>query len=932
MAFYGNLNNTTRSQFYFDKIYPNRKVMDESASSDQVFLGRYVLVEYNSELSEDFFQSDFYYKDGKLYSSVNLEPSSLITTKNSTLKNGDIIRIEPGKNKNTQNKVSEFHMIVVKGTNITSEKIINEDQKNAFFLNYNIDLEAYFNSKLSQDYPKGRGYDSTVWQKVYDNKEEKYVMVAELNTNPPIMDIVTDAPTISPLTPHFDPDSTNSHYRLHVQPTWGLWPRAANIGNATTQTEVYKSDVNVDYEVHTYDPETDTIEKTTSTNIPAAIYFNRAGFNKETRGYDAESSNFINILPTGKSGAKYYDHESGEMRVAPDINELTMQLPAIGNAVSDLWDLMYGETRNLDIEWDSQKGLRFITSDANGGYNFNYDNIQTLAGTINSVHDLMGMIIKEVSITDFNDSEAIDQLESGYIYYNKLDKKFYRKTVDYTYDETGVIWRTANGGPYYAETNVTADNYLSNTYYIDKNGEKVPDTENAFQAGVTYYTKQIEPGAKIPISLITDYEPNKYYYYRAIDKALYLSTADTYYQGYEYKVVTEKNAEPIKLSPEYYSRRYYLLNNGNYIQATSETPEYAYNLYYDFQTENMQEEVMYIPDYFYYIDNKGNIFIESATTFDKNKQYYTIRIGDDLKITLEQIKLLEYKANTYYLRDDEGNYTLITHPVAQLKDFATPPKIYCPEFKQLEYDFYQPDKYWYKVDRDYFKAIDNYWDSQKRYYDLAIADIVAFYEPNKFWYFNERYQMWMIDEALKMSQPGDKYYYTNTYYVISDGLQIVNEGAEWNGNIAIIPHPVIIGTRKEIKVLKELKDFSKSYNTLHGLILQLNDKIEDENYRTRDISTLQGCLNFINDHIDKISELYPKEFVVVDNYGRMHSANLHTDNYINIEINPNVKRPEIFTSLSLNNLTNDEIFTYPNSDQKVSLQWLINKIAELETR
>ena len=37
MGFYGNITNTSRTQFQFDRTYPNRRVMDSSAKSDGMF-------------------------------------------------------------------------------------------------------------------------------------------------------------------------------------------------------------------------------------------------------------------------------------------------------------------------------------------------------------------------------------------------------------------------------------------------------------------------------------------------------------------------------------------------------------------------------------------------------------------------------------------------------------------------------------------------------------------------------------------------------------------------------------------------------------------------------------------------------------------------------------------------------------------------------
>jgi hypothetical protein len=66
---------------------------------------------------------------------------------------------------------------------------------------------------------------------VYVDGSEKYVMVAELNTVIPTFDIATDAPTMTPVTPHFDTQSTDVYYKLHVQNPWII--RVAEAKNST---------------------------------------------------------------------------------------------------------------------------------------------------------------------------------------------------------------------------------------------------------------------------------------------------------------------------------------------------------------------------------------------------------------------------------------------------------------------------------------------------------------------------------------------------------------------------------------------------------------------------------------------------------------------------------------------------------------------------
>jgi hypothetical protein len=40
-------------------------------------------------------------------------------------------------------------------------------------------------------------------------------MIAELNTVVPTFDVAADAPTMNPIVPHFDINSTDVYYKLH---------------------------------------------------------------------------------------------------------------------------------------------------------------------------------------------------------------------------------------------------------------------------------------------------------------------------------------------------------------------------------------------------------------------------------------------------------------------------------------------------------------------------------------------------------------------------------------------------------------------------------------------------------------------------------------------------------------------------------------------
>ena len=70
MGFYGNITNTSRTQFQFDKIYSSRRVMEESMVGDGVFIGRYVLVEYDSDVT-NVYKQQLYRKDDDYFGENN---------------------------------------------------------------------------------------------------------------------------------------------------------------------------------------------------------------------------------------------------------------------------------------------------------------------------------------------------------------------------------------------------------------------------------------------------------------------------------------------------------------------------------------------------------------------------------------------------------------------------------------------------------------------------------------------------------------------------------------------------------------------------------------------------------------------------------------------------------------------------------------------
>lgn len=356
MGFYGNITNTSKTTFQFDKIYPNKLSMDANVNNDGIFIGRYVLVEYDQDAAYPI----IYTKDGiNFYSSPNTtEEISRIKFKsgkrpNSEVQSEDVFYLgEIGQVQDiTYNQDGTIKNIEINfyqcsneendqdGVNAIFSLLTKTSSNNIYINNFAID-EAYesWNEKF-------KGYDSTVWVKTTINANDglitKYVNIADLNSVVPTFDIAADAPTMNPITPHFDADSTNVYYKLHMQSPYGFRV-AASEG---------KSDEQITWTTTTYNKETDTTTIETTEPFAGDIYYNKAGFNPEVVS-KVSGDNYIKLAPTAKSGA-IYSHGQEEN----DIQEFRLHLPAIGNMMSDAWDIIHGPNRD-DARTDENSSLQ----------------------------------------------------------------------------------------------------------------------------------------------------------------------------------------------------------------------------------------------------------------------------------------------------------------------------------------------------------------------------------------------------------------------------------------------------------------------------------------------------------------------------------------------------------------------------------------------
>ena len=337
MGFYGNISNVNKTNMTFDKIYSNRKSMDESCALDGVYAGRYVLVEYEQYYPLDTLPIIYKLSSDKeeKFSTTYTQLSPLDIQENVIYRcviltnwlNGVI----PEEKLLLQYYSNTFYRGARNENNdLFLENVSSEISEKNYVGNFNIDRIKYNTS---------RGYDSTVWMKQYNNNGiPRYVNIAELNSVVPTFDVSVDAPTEIPNSPHFDEDSTNIYYNLHIQPQWGFRVKSAENSSL--------SDVEVNGD-------------------KKAIYFNKAGFQRGNKNAYANlntvGADYINITPTGVSGQLYNSHKKGEpKKTAPDIQELSIHLPSIGNMMSDAWDIIHGPERDNSPADSLQGRLNFF--------------------------------------------------------------------------------------------------------------------------------------------------------------------------------------------------------------------------------------------------------------------------------------------------------------------------------------------------------------------------------------------------------------------------------------------------------------------------------------------------------------------------------------------------------------------------------------------
>ena len=495
MGFYGNLANVARTTFSFDKTYTTRLEMDIKCPSDSVFLGRYVLLDYDYEDSIPIVNIAAWIRDN--YPGANwhiigvspnpeddeLEPIYHNYWEDNSLEinNGDYYIVIQGtvKINNTNHAASFDSPLLCRGFNGSLQlvTVLPNETEPAKYSNFSDWYNTHYYIDKKAYNSVGRGWDSTVWQKTYKDNELAYVMIAELNGVVPTIDLTIDPPiwlsNNNELENYYKDLLGGSGPFETYNATFenGQWvyrsAESSTDGSIELQGDYLKikdSDSyiwNYNKRKASQDPYFDEKEKT---NLYYLLHMQRpwkfnignlTGLNTVTVKDNEEDELFISYDSSGETYPSGQMHSSIPELTAPDTIKLNLSLPSVGNALKNIKDLLYGTqyyipgaNNTFTPEWktninpldrdDNTNNITYFSETEDGI--LNPEAFNSVAGALNSIADIIGTNkIKEINTLAEN--EFIDN--ENLIYYGtyaellaKIDENNMFDIVNYeNYDQ-----------------------------------------------------------------------------------------------------------------------------------------------------------------------------------------------------------------------------------------------------------------------------------------------------------------------------------------------------------------------------------------------------------------------------------------------------------------------------------------------------------------
>ena len=525
-SFYGNIKNNSRVSFIFDKIYSSRSDMEKALAQpdkagtiigDGIFTHRYVLIDYGFvSLNE---QKEYKQK----HSDFNIADTDIWVNR---------------------------YELQTEGSN---QETTGSRIENIFYAKHRTDDIKY-----------KAEYDQTVWMKIYTNNVEKYIMVARLKAEAPAFEMVPCAPGGHDGVPHFDLlHSTDINYKYHVPVNWKIAinnydpTKDPTSDSSNGNSDKYKQD-SKDYALYEIGKE----QERTYHKEHEYPYFNQAGFKDTIQHKDTtDIENFVDITEAS-SGTKYPKHiysviqltantytpnqyyiinnnkytlatgdfdsnetyyictvSDTELESSFDTKRVDIHIPAIGNMVSDGYDILYGKPYTSGLYTNSIIGYKTNEPEGqayihckinNDNYYLTPKQYRELSHVYNvpkgyeievkpqqrfrpykqeELYDLM-------NVDPYNNLKETDPISVAWALDNL---KHYISELRYLARGSGIVGYTnadiinnkqISEYDEYEEIQLTADAYVVNQYYIKQSEDKYKLADQEFDSDQIYYIQK----------------------------------------------------------------------------------------------------------------------------------------------------------------------------------------------------------------------------------------------------------------------------------------------------------------------------------------------------------------------------------------------------------------------------------------------------------
>ena len=908
--------NSQQAFFQFDKTYSNRKTMEEqcAAGTDHIFVGRFVLVSYGASNFGTFIG---YLHDGQVY--IDIDHEHLYTYAVDMEHASNATDVYPGFVVKVFDDQEVFQYYRCTGydtedNSIPAWEIIqnNGGPSGEYLTNYEIDQNYYGNG-----FDK-RGYDGTIWTKVFNEGQGRFVQVARMNGDTPRFDMVADPPASIPAAPYIGTEGAPDLYVIHTPSHWGF-----QIREVTESDGVY--------------PLSDVMEGQKHLDI----YMNLGGNNSaiEQRVYhsqethpDTTTLNTITLTPDGQSGALYNGVAQN------DLYQLGIHLPIIGNMIDEGYDLIYGynidnqtgeriEQRPCDIAWYSADSPTTLKTGGNPDLGGKTHDPATLAGNINNIHDLLGQIILELQNYPHT-PEQFASLSPDLLY--QYNNTYYRRGTILTpslIDNSRYIFDR--------QTNVTEDDFKRNKYYVVKQSVTLPSessewTYNMFESSADSYDAAVAANngyflrninffryEPITLTLFTAGDfywkdgnnyycdpgdsnglptyPNRTYY--AIDITSNDVTAKNFLIGYSQanaqnffvrdSDITYQAGDNIAYSPldpntidsASLADNYYFLSGRSAILDGQELLFYYPGCYWYFDgtwhlgTEPAQLEGV---DYFactfastptYGIDANGTIQYYYEVTSREQVFFAALPAGigiSSLYIQYQNRYIPYDKIGELGVVNGKNPYTIPWVYYNLTMTTYTQDQVYFPNI----YHAYDNTTHNLVIDQGPFR-------STTSYYVINTAHEVEnpFYLPNKYWYQDplgsENYKL--DDKNIMLDT---QHYKKTSVFVYDDAEHECEYGYEWSDFAPYVPPSITLCTFVESATLIPLNELNKNTDTLYGLLLALNEIYGANDEATRNPQTVRGVYNALKDLFYQVKSLKPGYILYTNDFGQIESSSI----------------------------------------------------------